>query len=80
MTCPNCHINLECPCKHCQVRRLRRGEIATLLWEWTDGETMRCPACGFTAHADAWEDYEFTKYDEYLELVERAKLYPLVKK
>jgi len=61
MTCPNCDVKLECPCSNCQGYREKRGEIATLLWEWYDSETMMCPLCGFKAHADYWQDYEINK-------------------
>jgi hypothetical protein len=69
MTCPNCQIELKCPCSNCSGYRLKNGRVEALLWEWVDGETMRCPVCGFTHLADFWEDYDFYLYDK-----ERGKL------
>jgi hypothetical protein len=71
MTCPGCKIKLECPCRNCRYHRKKEGKIAALAWEWVDGNTMRCPICGFTHLADFWEDYEFYKYDK-----ERGELLP----
>ncbi len=62
MTCPNCHIELECPCKNCQRWREKEGKIATLAWEWIDGETMRCPICFFEARADVWQDHSIEQF------------------
>jgi len=64
MTCPNCGVELDCPCSNCQGYRKRNGKISTLLWEWVDGETMMCPVCGFSASADYWQDWEFNEYDK----------------
>lgn len=64
MSCPNCKIQLECPCENCQKWRKKDGKVEVLLWEWIDGETMGCPICGFTEHADIWQDYELEEFDE----------------
>lgn len=64
MSCPNCEIDLSCPCKNCVGYRRERGEFKALLWEWIDNETMQCPICGFYAHANIWEDWDFYLYDK----------------
>jgi hypothetical protein len=64
MNCPNCEIELKCPCKSCQEHREKQGEIAALLWEWVDGDTMRCPICQFTHRSYFWDYYEFYLLDK----------------
>jgi hypothetical protein len=64
MTCPNCEIELKCPCKSCQKRRKDRGEVAALLEEWPGNDLIRCPVCGFTHTMDFWEDFAFYQYDK----------------
>ena len=75
MACPNCKIELECPCRNCQEWRERGGEVAALVEEWVDGNTIRCPICGFTHNANFWEAHEFHLYDK-----ERGDLYPEAEK
>lgn len=48
--CPNCKKELNCPCEHCNNPEPK--------WIWIDGELIKCPLCGYTAHADEWEEFE----------------------
>jgi len=71
MACPNCEIDLSCPCRNCVSYRNKNGKPHVLNWEWLTGEIMMCPICGFTDHANFWEEYDFYLYDK-----ERGKLSP----
>jgi len=60
MACPDCKKELVCPCKSCIEGR---GEGEFDMWIWLeDGETIKCPLCGFEAHADYWQDYEMKEW------------------
>lgn len=50
MKCPKCRVELYCPCKTCMAREKQKN-----VWEWI-GEYVKCPLCGYMAHADIWED------------------------
>lgn len=39
--CPECKIELTCPCPSCKDRQ---PEVKK--WLWLDGETPTCPDCG----------------------------------
>jgi hypothetical protein len=57
--CPGCGAELHCPCKHC--RKSNKGKS---MWLWLkDGERCMCACCGFTAHADWWQDEEVWQFD-----------------
>jgi hypothetical protein len=56
--------------KLCFIQK-KKHEFEALLWEWLTDEIMMCPICGFTEHADFWEDYGFYLYDK-----ERGELSP----
>ena len=38
------------------------------MWEWIDGELIKCPECGYTNHADAWEEAEYQEYKKRQEI------------
>lgn len=73
MSCPNCEIDLSCPCKNCVGYRKKKGKFEALLWEWIDGETMRCPICGFTHNANFWEEYDFYLYDKERGMISKSQ-------
>jgi len=55
MTCPKCKVKSYCPCVLCSVSNKNK-----LLWVWLeDGETIKCPACGFEANSSIWEEFEY---------------------
>jgi len=71
MTCPNCKIELACPCHSCITHRKEKGKMVFLLEEWfTDPETgtelVRCPICGFTQTFDFWEDFAFKEFEKLI--------------
>lgn len=57
MNCPECEAKLYCPCKHCVDKNEDK-----LLWEWIEGELIKCPECGFIHNADYWEEFEWLQY------------------
>jgi len=62
MNCPECNYPQYCPCESCQARgKTPEGEKP---WIWIDGEFIKCAKCGFTAHADWWEDRDMRKFSE----------------
>lgn len=56
MNCPECNIELYCPCNFCQKAR---KDKTVVLWKWINGEFIKCPNCGYVAHADKWENIEY---------------------
>ncbi len=58
--CPKCGGAKHCPCKACRERGFTKPD--DIVWKWIDGEAIQCGHCGWTAHADVWEDYEYEYY------------------
>ena len=50
MYCPNCNVELFCPCRNC-----KDGNKGKIKWKWTGGDYIKCPKCGFLAHCDHWQ-------------------------
>ncbi len=65
MKCPNCKVELECGCKACIRRNIKKVEFSKVgLIVWTDGEVQACASCGLTAHCDWWLDLSVGDRDD----------------
>jgi len=58
--CPDCEIELCCPCDSCGERN--RGKLKDI-WKNNDKGILQieCPNCGFTASMEFWTDLEVKK-------------------
>ena len=54
LICPNCGRISVCPCKACKTARKTYNITKFKEFEWVNGELVKCPHCGFTAHIDYW--------------------------
>ena len=55
MSCPDCKIELHCPCSSCKERndgKLRWINVRNKI------EQIKCPTCGFIASMSFWEDWD----------------------
>lgn len=55
--CPRCkrRQHFRCSNRSCSCnKKLPKGQKYQI---WIDGEALKCPYCGFTRHADYWEDH-----------------------
>jgi len=53
--CPACGGEQICGCASCIKHDPNKKNIVTYKW-LADGEHISCGHCGFTMHADAWEE------------------------
>ncbi len=54
LICPNCGKVVVCPCESCRNTRKTHNIAKFKEFEWINGELVKCPYCGFTAHIDYW--------------------------
>lgn len=55
MMCPQCKVDLWCGCNACKPRNV---ELKRTLFTWEPEDAVKCSNCGYTEHADEWEERE----------------------
>ena len=70
MKCPICGYPQYCPCESCQNSIRHCTPKGFKPWIWisgtgtpADGECITCAGCGYTAHADWWEEQDLLQND-----------------
>jgi len=59
-SCPDCGVELSCPCKSCAENT--KGKLKEIWQENKEGIfQIKCPKCGFTASGDYWLDIDVEK-------------------
>jgi hypothetical protein len=60
--CPKCKNQVYCPCKTCSA--YYPDKLPKWIW-LSDGERIKCPFCGFVAHADIWLEEEMKEMNKF---------------